>query len=72
METPLPEVHPSGDLCLDLSGPVEPQHLRKDDVGEYEGPLEVPCPPEYPLPFRSQDGREPTPYCAKLCGVPAS
>ena len=72
METPLPEVHPPDDPYPDLLGPADTQHLREDNVVKYEGPLGVPDPPKYPLPFRSQYGREAAPYCTRECVVPAS
>ena len=64
VETPLSEVHLPGYLCPDLPGPTDTQRLCEDDMGKDEGPLVVPCPPKYPLPFRSQYGHEAAPYCA--------
>ena len=64
METPIPDVHPPVDLCPDLPCPTDTHNICKDDVGKDKGLLGVPGPPEYPLTFRSQYGREPAPYCA--------
>ena len=71
METPLPEFHLPGDPLQDLLGPKETQCLCEDDVGKDEGPLGVPGPPDYPLPFRSQYYCEAAPYCSRGRGVPA-
>ena len=64
METPFPDVHPPVDLCPDLPGPTDTHRIREDNVGKEKGLLGVPGPPEYPLTFRSQYGRELAPYCA--------
>ena len=72
METPLPEVHPTGDLCLDIIGPVYTQNLCEDDMGKGKDPLGVSGPPENPPPFHSHYGREAAPYCARGRGVPDS
>ena len=72
METPVPEVHPPGDLCPDLPSPADAQHLRECDVGKDEGPLGVPGPADYPPPFLRQYGRKEVPYCAIGRGLPAS
>ena len=61
MYTLIPNVHPPGDPSLDLPGPADTQRLCEDDVGKDEGPIVVTGPPEYPLPFRSQYGREAAP-----------
>ena len=34
METPLPEVYPSSDPCLDISSPMDAQLLHEDDFGK--------------------------------------
>ena len=44
METPLPEVHPPGDLRPDLLVPTDAQRLREDDGGKDKGSLGVPTP----------------------------
>ena len=72
MDTPLPEIHPPGYLCPDLLGSADTQRLREYNMRTDEGPLGVPGPPDYPLPFRSQYGLEELPYCARGSGVPSS
>ena len=71
-DTPLPEVYPPGDPGLYIFDPTNAQHICEDNMVKDEGPLGVPCPPEYPPPFYSQYGHEPAPYCTRGCGVPAS
>ena len=71
METPLPEVHSLGDMCLDLFGPTDTQRLRNNKVGKDKRPLGVPTLSDYPPPFRCQDCREAAPYCSRGCGVPS-
>ena len=71
-DTPLPEVYPPGDHGSYFSGPMDAQHICEDDMVKEEGPLGVPCTPEYPPPSHSQDGREPAPYRTRDCGIPAS
>ena len=68
-ETPLPEVHLPGDPGSYLSGPTDTKHICEDDMVKDEGPIVVPCPPEYPPPFHSQDGSEPETYCTRESGV---
>ena len=48
MYTPIPEVHPPGDLCLDLLGPADTQRLCADDVSKEKGPLGITGPLNYP------------------------
>ena len=72
METPLPEFHPPGDLCPDLLGPADAQHLREDDAGKDKGSLGVPTPVNYPLPLHGQYGHEAEPHFSYGRGIPAS
>ena len=72
VETPLPEVHPPGDLRLDLLCPADAQRLRKNDVDKDKGYIRVPTPVENPPPFRCKYYREAAPHCYLGHGVPAS
>ena len=70
METPLSEVHAPGDPGPDLSGPVDAQRLRKNDVGKDEGSLGVPTPVKNPPPFHGEDFQEAAPQRSGGHSVP--
>ena len=49
MDSPIPEVHPPGDMVLYLYGPAYVQLFFENDVGKYKGSLGVPDPVQKPL-----------------------
>ena len=51
LETPITEVYPPSYPCPDLSGPTDAKTIGEDNVIKDEGPLGVPSPSKYSLPF---------------------
>ena len=62
METPLSEVHPTGDPRPDIPVPTDIQLFFQDNLGEYDGSLEGKTPSKDPLPFRCQYFRDLAPH----------